>query len=115
VKAHRSLQRTDVLKYPPDQIALMVASEFLRAAERAQYASIAKNCFERARELMGILETISLDAHVALELSAVYDRCTEDQLMAQDPGPVEHIRMLSLELAAAFEKASEHMKRIGHA
>ena len=65
MKAHRSLHRVDVLKYGPDQIAMMVASEFLRASERTQYASIANNCFERALELMGILETIPLNEDVA--------------------------------------------------
>ena len=115
MNAHRSLQRTDVLKYSSDKIALMVASEFYRASDRAQYASIAKNCFERARELMGILETIPLDTDVALELSPIYARCTEDQLLTVDSMPLEQIRAKYLELAAAFERASEHLENSNHA
>ena len=105
----------DVLKYGPDQIAMMVASEFLRASERTQYASIANNCFERARELMGILETIPLTEDVAQELSPVYGRCTRDQLMIDDRMPLERVRKISLEVASAFEKASENIRKAGHA
>ena len=111
MQAHRSLQRTDVTKYPPTQIALMVASEFLRASNRAQYPEIVSACFGRARELMGILETIALEMTVAAELKPIYERCTEDQLMVADRLPVESIRTLSQNLAQAFERASEGLKQ----
>src|ERR1035438_6384593 len=104
MQAHRSLQRTDVTKYPATQIALMVASEFLRASSRAQYPQIVHGCFARARELMGILETIALGADVAAELKPIYGRCTEDQLMVADRLPIESVRALSQNLAQAFER-----------
>ena len=115
MNAHRSLQRVDVLHYPVDKIALMIASEFLRAESRAQYPTIVQWCYHRARELMGILETLPLETEVALELSSIYGRCTEDQLMPASPLPSERIRAVSLELAAAFEKAAEHLKGFSHA
>lgn len=115
MNAHRSLSRVDVQKYSPAQIALMVASEFLRASTRAHHASIANGCLHRARELMGILETLPLDANVALELSPIYYRCTEDQLIVADRMPAEQVRTLGLELATVFEKASEALAKASHA
>lgn len=110
MQAHRSLQRTDVTKYPATQIALMVASEFLRASSRAQYPQIAHACFGRARELMGILETIPLETGVATELKPIYERCTEDRLMVTDLLSTESIRAISQHLAQAFERASENLE-----
>jgi hypothetical protein len=110
MQAHRSLRRTDVTKYPTTQIALMVASEFLRASSRAQYPQIVHGCFGRARELMGILETLTLETDVAAELKPIYERCTEDRLMVADRLPAESIQALSQHLAQAFERASEGLK-----
>jgi len=110
MQAHRSLRRTDVTRYSAAQIAMMVASEFLRASSRAQYPQIVHGCFGRARELMGILETIPMESDVAAALKSVYDRCTEDQLMVADRLPSESIRDLSENLAHAFERASENLK-----
>jgi len=109
MQAHRSLQRTDVTKYPTTHIALMVASEFLRAAGRAQYPQIVHGCFARARELMGILETMALRTDVASELKPIYDRCTEEKLMVADRLSIEDVRALSQEFAEAFEQASQSL------
>ncbi len=113
MNAHRSLSRLDVLKYSPDKISMMVASEFLRASARAQYPSIVSGCFDRAWELMGILETIALDANVAQDLSPVYRRCSHD--MRKGSIPVEAIRLSSLEIASVFEKAAVLLKGNSHA
>jgi hypothetical protein len=111
MQAHRSLRRTDVTKYPVTQIASMVASEFLRASSRAQYPQIVQGCFGRARELMGILETLTMEESVAAELKPIYELCTEDKLMVADRLPPERIRELSEKLAQAFEHASEDLKK----
>jgi hypothetical protein len=110
MQAHRSLQRTDVTKYPATQIALMVASEFLRASSRAQYPQIVHGCFARARELMGILETMTLEENVAVALKPIYELCTEDKLMVADQLPVDAVRTMSQNFAQSFERASEGLK-----
>ncbi len=110
MKAHRSLQRLDVLKYPPEKIALMVASEFLRASARSEYPSIVQGCFDRARELMGILDTVDLGPEVASDLQPVYHRCTEEQLLGAKHLPAL-VREMSLALAQAFERASERLQK----
>jgi len=110
MNAHRSLRRTDVTKYPVTQVALMVASEFLRASTRAQYPDIVRGCIHRARELMGILETMTMDDIVATELKPIYERCTEDNIMISEKLPAESIRQFTEALAQAFERASENMK-----
>ena|ERR1700687_5391071 len=111
MNAHRSLQRLDVLRYPVDQIALMIASEFLRAGSRAQYPQIVEGCFHRARELMGILETIELHPAVACDLRPYYEKCSERELFVSNriTSP-DHVRLLSQDLAEAFESASEKLK-----
>ena len=115
MKAHPGLSRAEVTRYPAEKITLMVASEFLRAADRVKYPDFVKNCFRRARELMGILETVPLRDDVALTLKDIYAQCGGGnlfQLLVRTP---EDIRRKSLELAGSFEAASRHLKGNGHA
>jgi hypothetical protein len=116
MNAHRSLKRLDVTKYPVDKIALMVASEFLRASDRAHYITIVTGCFHRARELMGILETIDLNSDVAAELRPAYELCREKDLFVADRlAAPEGVREFSLKLAEAFEAAAHKLKGISNA
>jgi hypothetical protein len=116
MKAHRSLQRLDILRYSRDKIALMVASEFLRASSRAEYQQVVRACFERAKELMGILETIELDAEVAKQLRPHYQECSRATFMATEKEfSPDMVRQFSDKLARAFERASTQLKESPHA
>lgn len=105
MKAHKGLTRLDVLKYPPSKIALMVASEFLRASDKLQYPQVAQNSFSRARELMGVLETTDLDSESAIRLQPYYGRCSEERLCVSDRTSREELRAFCLEVANVFETA----------
>jgi len=107
MNAHRSLQRLDVLKYPSSKIASMVASEFFRAAGRAQYPQIVQGCFSRARELMGLLETLPLDEQTVASLKPVYDEFSRKSLEAQQSPSA--IQTFAAQMAEVFEQTSMRM------
>ena len=105
MNAHKNLSRLDVLKYAPDKIARMVASEFWRAAGKTRSPEIIANSLARARELMGILETADLDPSSAAYLQPFYRRCTTDELRRSASGSPEALTLFCEELARAFEEA----------
>ena len=106
MKAHRSLTRRDILRHPASRIALMIASEFYRACERSGHVQNVKDCYERARELMGILETVELPEDVALRLKAVYAGCRERELLREASLVPEEVQRLSEQWADLFSQAS---------
>jgi hypothetical protein len=106
MKMHRSLTRLDVRRKGPAQIALMVASEFGRAASRASHRENVISCYARARELMGLLETIPLPFAVAARLKPIFARATEQQLLSENRLTPDFIQRSSLEFAEEFTKIS---------
>jgi hypothetical protein len=109
MNAHRSLSRKDVVKHGPQNIALMVASEFLRAAGRADHPALAEAAVRRARELMGILETLPLPVDAARRLQPIYRRCASRRLFAGERPLAAQIRRGGLELGDEFTRASALM------
>jgi hypothetical protein len=109
VRAHRSLQPADVIKYGPSRIALMVASEFWRAAGGAKYRADVVACYGRARELMGILETVPFNEQVAAMLQPYYRKCIEKDLLRESRMSPKAVESFSREVAEAFERASDEM------
>jgi hypothetical protein len=81
----------------------MVASEFYRAASGADYRSDVSACFDRARELMGVLETIPMPADIASDLRPLYTACRAtllEKIIAQQP---EEIKGISEDFAQRFD------------
>jgi len=96
----------DVVRKGAAQIALMVASEFGRAASRAIHRDNVLSCYGRARELMGILETLSMPPRVGSRLKPLFARMSEDEILR--PGRLEpaFIERSCRELAEEFSRAS---------
>lgn len=115
MNAHKGLTRLQLLKYPAEKIGLMVASEFLRASDKAKYPQIVRSSFARAKELMGVLETTDLTPTSAAYLQPYYGRCTEAQLRVSEQTSPEELRAFCLELAHAFEAAFNLPKGNTHA
>jgi len=100
------LTRKDILRYTPDKIALMIASEFTRAANRAERIENVVACYERARELMGILETVSLAAVVSRRLRPIYQNVGMQKMLLLKDRNTAYIRQSSLELADELTRAA---------
>jgi hypothetical protein len=84
MKAHPSLTRQSIRDKGPSAMALMIASEFGRAANRSEHRENVVRCYARARELMGILETVSLPDAVSARLKPWYDQSTEQSLLKEE-------------------------------
>lgn len=103
MKAHRSLEREDVLKYPPEKVALMVASEFWRAVDVASHSDHVKACFARAGELQEILETMPLAEPVAQSLRPLLVACRPEILEKVAHETPEQIQEICSDFAQRFD------------
>ncbi len=112
MKHHPSLSVGGLKKRRMDEVALMIASEFSRTASMSHRLPNAQQAYERARELMGVFETLELPEAVAVPLSFLYRRCPEQSLSQWPP---EKIRLFSEELPEQFIHASEALKGYPHA
>jgi hypothetical protein len=106
MKAHPGITRVHLVQKGPASIALMVASEFGRASNRNTNENNVRSCYRRARELMGVLETLSLPPAVSRRLKPLYTRATERELFLQERMVPEFIRKSCAELADAFTRAA---------
>lgn len=107
MKAHRTLLPEDLLRYGPAKMARMVASEFGRASTGCQYRSDVVACYDRARELMGVLETVPIDDQTAAYLKPCYKLCVEKELLREERLAPEFVREFSDRMAEAFERAAQ--------
>ena len=103
MRNHKSLSPEDLARKGPDKIALMVASEFYRAAEGARYANDVTACFHRARELMGVLETMALPDEIAADMRPVYASCRASLLEKVARQDVSEIRAIAGDFAQRFD------------
>lgn len=109
MKAHPGITRLHLVQKGAAAIALMVASEFGRASNRHAHEGNVRRCYERARELMGVLETLPLPASVARCLKPLYTRSTQQELYR--PGRLEpgFVRKACAELAESFNRAATRL------
>ena len=105
MKAHKGLSRRDVLRYGPAKIALMAASEFSRAASRKHEQKNVLACFQRARELLGILETTTLPAAAARRLKPLYRLARESSLFSARRMDPRTLSRFGLEMADELQRA----------
>lgn len=103
--AHKGLSRRDVLRHGPAKIALMAASEFGRAASRKHDLKSVVACYRRARELLGILETIPLPPAAARRLKPLYGLARESALFDERRLDPRTLDRFSLEFADELERA----------
>jgi hypothetical protein len=103
MKAHRSLAREDVLKYPPEKVALMVASEFWRAVDVASHPENVNACFARAGELLKILETMPMHEPVVSSLRPLFIACRAEMLEKVLREPPDQIKEICADFAERFD------------
>lgn len=106
MKAHRNLTRHHIRSKGPAAISLMIVSEFERAANRSVHRDNVIHCYARARELMGILETMSLPAAISRRLKPIFARSSEQELLAEKRLTPLFVQKCSLEIAATFNWAA---------
>ena len=102
MRNHKSLKPDDLIRRGPAKIALMVASEFIRASSGAEFKSDVIRCYDRGRELMGVLETVLLDEETGLYLKPFYRECVERDLLRDeklDPAFVKDFKSIGAELS----------------
>jgi len=109
MKALKSLSREQVCAKGPSAIALMIASEFGRAVNRREHRDNVLGCYSRARELMGILETVRLPPLVSTRLKPLFDKSTERELMSEDHLQPDWIQKFCGEAAAEFNEAASKL------
>lgn len=109
MKYHPSITRTHLVSKGPAALALMVASEFGRASNRSDHRENVLACYRRARELMGILETLKLPPEVCRRLKPLYDRASERELLSEKRLTPAFIRKSCAEMAHAFNSAAAQL------
>ncbi len=116
MRNHKSLKPEDIIKHGPAKIALMVASEFLRASNGSQYRADVITCYERARELMGVLETVPMDDETGSFLKPIYKECIATNLLKNENLNPEFIKRFSTRIADAFGEAASRLNaKVFHA
>jgi hypothetical protein len=109
MRNHKSLKPEDLIKRGPEKIALMVASEFIRASTGSEFKSDVIRCYHRGRELMGVLETVSLSEETGAYLKPFYEECIESSLLKDERLDPAFVKSFGLHIADAFEKAASMM------
>jgi hypothetical protein len=92
-----------VLKYPPEKVALMVASEFWRAVDVATHPENVNACFARAGELLAILETMTFKDPVAQSLRPLFVACRAEVLEKVSHEPPDQIKEICADFAQRFD------------
>jgi hypothetical protein len=103
MRNHKSLTVESLSQKGPSKIAYMVASEFHRAASGADYRDDVASCFDRARELMGVLETIELPSDIARDLTPLYRACRSSLLEKVAQGEPGEIKEIAQDFAQRFD------------
>jgi hypothetical protein len=106
MRNHKSLKPDDLIKRGPAKIALMVASEFIRASTGSEFRSDVVRCYDRGRELMGVLETVLLSEEAGVYLKPFYQECIERDLLKDEKLDPVFVKNFGMRIAGAFEKAA---------
>ena len=109
MRFHKSSVTADLIQRGPTKIAMMVASEFWRAREGAEFKEDAVRCLWRARELMGVLETINLPESVSHALLPYYAECSLKSMFRDDRLTPEALQVFSARLGEAFDQAAQDL------
>lgn len=109
MRFHKSSTTTDLLARGSSKLAMMVASEFWRAREGAEFREDAVRCFWRARELMGVLEIINLPESVVRELLPCYRECSLKSMFSEERLTPLAIQEFSSRLGEIFDHAAENL------
>jgi hypothetical protein len=115
MKYHRSQTPESVAQHGPSKIARMVASEFWRASSEPEYVQDVIACYDRARELMGILETIPFEPAIAESLVPVYKSCVRSELLQENRLTPPAIREFGERIAQKFDQVAERLQQAEHA
>ncbi len=107
MRFHKSSVSSDLLARGPAVVARMVASEFWRAREGAEFPESVVRCYWRARELMGVLEVADLPEAVSQALLPSYIECGLKTMFSKDRLTPSAIQAFSSRLGEAFDHAAE--------
>ncbi len=109
MRFHKSSTTADLLSRGPSKIAMMIASEFWRARDGAEFREDAVRCFWRARELMGVLEIVNLPEATSQRLLPYYLECKLSAMFAPERLTAGAIQSFSSRLAEAFDRAAQEL------
>jgi hypothetical protein len=91
---------------------MMVASEFWRAREGAEFREDAVRCLWRARELMGVLEIMDLPEAIGKTLRPCYAECSLKSMFSESRLTPTAIQEFSSRLGEIFDRVA---KELAHA
>ena len=109
MRFHKSSTTTDLLKRGPSKLAMMVASEFWRAREGAEFREDAVRCLWRARELMGVLEIADLPEPIGRMLLPCYIECSLKSMFSAERLTPTAIQEFSSRLGEIFDHAAQEL------
>lgn len=112
---HPSLTRAELAGYGVARIASMVASEFWRAIGEAEHRHQVEACYHRARELMGVLETVPMNDEACRLLAPVYRECSMQRLFRREMFLPDSVQAFSARMATIFQEAAKHLHGASHA
>ena len=109
MRFHKSSTTTSLIERGPSILARMVASEFWRAREGADFREDAVRCLKRARELMGVLEIINLPEPTIQKLLPAYEECRLDSMFLEERLTPSAIQEFSSRLGEIFDAAAQEL------
>ncbi len=112
MRFHKSSSTTTLLNRGLSTLAMMVASEFWRAKEGAEFKEDAVRCLWRARELMGVLEIAELPETVTRQLVPCYIECNVKSMFSEERLTPSGIREFGTRLGEIFDRVAQEL---GHA
>jgi hypothetical protein len=111
MRFHKTSVTSDLLKRGPSKIAMMIASEFWRASNGAEFKEEAVRALWRARELMGVLEIANLPDSVSQALLPYYAECSLKSMFQEERLQPAPLQAFSSRLGEAFDRAAQELAR----
>jgi hypothetical protein len=109
MRFHKSSTTTSLLQRGPSKLAMMIASEFWRVREGAEFRENAVRCLWRARELMGVLEIADLPETVAQSLLPSYQECTGTSMFRDERLTPSALQEFGSRLGEVFDRAAQEL------
>lgn len=109
MRFHKTSVSADLVQRGASKLARMVASEFWRARDGAEYRDEAVHALWRARELMGVLETVNLPEPITQQLLPYYAECNLKSMFSEERLTPPALYSFGTRLAEAFDHAAQEL------
>lgn len=109
MRFHKAVVSSDLVERGPAKLAMMVASEFWRARAGAEFRDEAVRALWRARELMGVLETVNLPQAISNRLLPYYRECRLPSMFADEQLAPQALIHFSDRLGNAFDQVARDL------